>query len=349
MPKRNKGPHLHFDDRRQVWYIRWFENGKARVRSTGTGDRRRAEGELARHLSGTGAGPGDPASRTISDILTDYVREHAPTTAHPQGILYAVERLVEWWGERTADDITEGACRSYGAWRESGKGRRPVKRGAWGNELIILKAAVKHDWEQRRLSAIVPVWIPSRPDGRTRWLSRSEVAALLRGARSGDWGRLHLPLFILIALYTGARKEAVLSLRWTQVDLMRGVIDFNPPGRERTSKGRAVIPIPRRLMTFLRLARRRGSETGFVITYHGGPVKDIRRGWGLARERAGLGPEVVPHVLRHTAASWLVQAGVPLYEIARWLGHTSIKQVQSTYGHLAPDHLDRARAAMDRA
>ena len=38
--------------------------------------------------------------------------------------------------------------------------------------------------------------------------------------------RLHLPLFILIGLYTGARKEAILSLRWSQVDLTSNRIDF---------------------------------------------------------------------------------------------------------------------------
>lgn len=75
-------------------------------------------------------------------------------------------------------------------------------------------------------------------------------------ARKDKRSRLHLPLFILLALYTGARKEAILSLRWPQVDLQRNLIDFNPPGRERTSKGRPIIPIPRRLMTFLRLAAR---------------------------------------------------------------------------------------------
>jgi hypothetical protein len=38
---------------------------------------------------------------------------------------------------------------------------------------------------------------------------------------------LHLPLFILVGLYGGARKEAILSLRWLQVDLDAGRIDFN--------------------------------------------------------------------------------------------------------------------------
>src|SRR5215211_4895311 len=56
-------------------------------------------------------------------------------------------------------------------------------------------------------------------EARDRWLTRKEAAALLRAARQEPKVRLHLPLFILMALYTGQRKDALLSLRWVQVDL----------------------------------------------------------------------------------------------------------------------------------
>jgi site-specific recombinase XerD len=50
---------------------------------------------------------------------------------------------------------------------------------------------------------------------------------------------------------------------------------------------------------------------------------------------AGLGTEVVPHILRHTAASWAVQAGAPLGHVAAMLGTTEAI-IASTYGHLSP-------------
>ena len=71
-----------------------------------------------------------------------------------------------------------------------------------------------------------------------------------------------MPLFVLIALYTGRRKEAVLSLRWPQVDLEAGLIDFEISGRRRTNKKRGRVPIPQWLLPHLRRARTRGTDMG---------------------------------------------------------------------------------------
>jgi len=64
-----------------------------------------------------------------------------------------------------------------------------------------------------------------------------------------------------------------------------------------------------------------------------------------ARERAGL-EDLHFHDLRHTFASRLVQAGVPLYEVMHLTGHKSLEMVQR-YAHLAPDYADRAIQALN--
>lgn len=53
-----------------------------------------------------------------------------------------------------------------------------------------------------------------------------------------------------------------------------------------------------------------------------------------------------PYALRHTFASFSIAAGVSLFELARFMG-TSVEQIDRTYGHLLPDSLERARAALD--
>jgi integrase len=63
-----------------------------------------------------------------------------------------------------------------------------------------------------------------------------------------------------------------------------------------------------------------------------------------ARDNAGLGPDVTPHTLRHTCATWKVQAGMPLWDVAGFLGMTT-KMVDDVYGHHAPERLRKVANA----
>jgi integrase len=66
-----------------------------------------------------------------------------------------------------------------------------------------------------------------------------------------------------------------------------------------------------------------------------------------AAEAAGLGHRgITSYWARHTFASLLVQDNVPLPVVAELLGHTSIREVERTYGHLAPHQKERAVAAL---
>jgi integrase len=211
-------------------------------------------------------------------------------------------------------------------------------------ELGVLRAAINHAHRNGRLTRTVYVHLPDSPEPRDRWLTRKEVAALLRAALREARVRLYLPLFILIGLYTGARKEAILSLRWSQVDLVGGRVDFNTPGARRTNKRRAHIPIPAKLLGHLRRARPRGVELGFVINDGGRRLGDVKRGFTSACRRASL-DGVSPHVLRHTCATWLMQRGVPMWDAAGFLG-MSRETLERVYGHQHPDYLKSAVEAL---
>jgi integrase len=138
-----------------------------------------------------------------------------------------------------------------------------------------------------------------------------------------------LPLFILIALYTGRRKEAILSLRWSQVDLDKRWINFEQGRRTNKRKGR--IPIPPRLIPHLRRARRRGTDLGYVIHRDGERIGDLKKGFAAACIRAGL-RDVTPHVLKHTANPWQ----------AAGFFATSLPTLMRVYGHHHPEHMREA-------
>ena len=79
----------------------------------------------------------------------------------------------------------------------------------------------------------------------------------------------------------------------------------------------------------------------------GQPVRSVRKAFASSAKAAGLGRDVTPHVLRHTAATWLMQAGTDLWEASGFLGMT-VQTLMNTYGHHHPDHLAGARRAFDR-
>jgi integrase len=338
MPRHNQGPRLsRNEDRGGIYYINWTERGRSRERSTGTRDRGEAEIALADFLRtrNRDVGPRDPAQILVTDILADYAEERAEHVKAPERIAYAILPLAAHFEGVTVGGVTPTACSDYSRTRKAGTARR---------ELGVLRAAIHHAHKAGRLSRVVPVALPDAPPGRDRWLTRAEAARLLRAALREPRVALYLPLFILIGLRTGQRKEAILSLRWNQVDLNAGRIDFNKPGVARTNKRRSRIPIPAILLPHLRRARLRGTELGYVVNDGGKRLGDIKKGFATACSKAGL-TGVSPHVLRHTCATWLMQAGVSMWDAAGYLG-MSRETLERVYGHHHPDYLKGAAEAI---
>ena len=232
-------------------------------------------------LRGKRVGPSDPAETLVTDILFAYATEHGPRVVAPRAIGSAIEPLVTFWGGRSAADVTPFTCDRYAATRQ--RSVSTVRR-----ELAVLGAAINWAFKNGRITRTVQVTKPPKPDPKERWVTRDEAARLLRAAKT-DRSRLYLPLFILLGLYTGRRSEALLSLRWSQVDLKARTIDFEIPGRQRTNKRRGKVPIPPRLLPHLTRARRRGTDLGCVLHIDGKPIKSIKKrpangqGWKMLR------------------------------------------------------------------
>lgn len=355
MPRRNIGYRLRWIDRRQSFYIVWYEQGRERLRATGETDGKRAEAILAafireRHRPIGGPRPANEVQ--VGDVLDYYGKNKGAFAADPARIGYAIDALLPFWADKFVSDVNDVACAAYVEQRQ--RAPATVRR-----ELTTLRAALNYA-NGRITDRAPPVSMPPAPKGKDRWLTQSEAARLLNAARTARSDvRLYLPLFVLIGLYTGARKEAILSLRWSQVNLQTKRINFARDDGRTTSKGRAHNQIPQKLMTFLRYAyRRRASDIGFVIHDKGKPILDIGGAWdgkpdsfvqgsfGRACKRAGI-VGVTPHTLRHTCGTWMAMAGVPLRDIGAILGHSDERTTQ-LYAHHHPDYQGTAMRALDR-
>jgi integrase len=126
----------------------------------------------------------------------------------------------------------------------------------------------------------------------------------------------HIARFVLMAVYTGTRSSAITSasisrgIGRSHVDLDQGIFYRLAEGRSETKKRQPPVPVPPRLLAHLRRWAAKGVIRDAVIEWNGMPVHSVKTGFTPAVRLAVLGEDVTPHTLRHTAATWLMQAGV---------------------------------------
>jgi integrase len=155
----------------------------------------------------------------------------------------------------------------------------------------------------------------------------------------------HLKLFVHLAYATAGRASALLGLTWDRCDFERGKINLEDPTVVIPHKGRAIVPMTAALRAALTEAHR-GSLTPFVIEWGGKRVASVKRGIKAAGARAGLG-NVAPHMLRHSAAVRMAEDGVPMEEIAQYLGHSNVNVTRRVYAKFSSDYLRNAARALE--
>lgn len=325
------------------YYVRWWQDGQHRRVSTGTADRGEAARFLIQFEAGLNSNP-PPPRRTIGAILAGYLADRKGRVAAYDTLETVCRSLLRHLGELEAEHITREQCRLYAARRRAeghmvgpadAKRRKTTSDGTIIRELVTLRAAFRWAVGERWIDAAPYVETPRTPPPRGRWLTRDEAAALLDACVMP-----HMRLFVALALYTAARRGALLVLRWEAVDLDRGIIDL---GTGTATKRRGPVPIAAPLLPLLREARA-GATCPYVVEYGGRKVADIKTGFIAACRRARLSG-VTPHILRHTAATWMAIAGVPMAEIARYLSDSE-KTVERVYAKHSPTYLRRAAAAL---
>lgn len=307
------------------WYAIWNDNGTKRA-SLRTTDRAQAEREFADFLKRWNA-PGE----TIAEIMQAYLREKDRSAVDGERLRFAWSALNAsgLFGNLSAHQITRDLCRQY-------YHNRSASAGTIRRELSTLRAALR--WHDPSGGGAV-FELPPPPPPRERHLSREEYERLVRASKRTP----HVYLFTILALATAARAAAILDLSWNRVDLDRGIIRLGAGNR---LKGRATVPITERASQALREARE-VARTPFVIEYGDKRVMRIRKAFMRAVDRAGLGKDVTPHVLRHTAAVWMAEAGTPMAEIAQYLGHSSPDVTYRVYARYSPSYLRGAAAALE--
>ncbi|MGH3403795.1 MAG: tyrosine-type recombinase/integrase [Streptosporangiaceae bacterium] len=237
----------------------------------------------------------------------------------------------------------------------------------------LYKAAMRENPPLVTVNPFSDLELPTVDPRAVEFYEHDEAEALYAAvsAVAGDGARILAEL----GMEVGLRPGEIYGLHGHRVDWLRAqihVIDvmtrLGPRQHPKSKKSHRVVPVPPRIMDGLSVLMVGRARDAIVFTApEGGPVTDghfRNRVWYPAVAAARLcgnpAPEPAakflagactppacddpehkirrfpPRIMRHTAASWLVQDGVPLYDVQALLGHEDYSTTQR-YAHLAPD------------
>lgn len=316
-----------------VWWEQPDDNPetepKRHRRQLAAQDRASAEAEARTVWEGA-----DDSAWTVGRIMTGYIASIEGKPSHSR-TKDAWKAMKPFWENVDPATIDETMCRNYRATRRVGDATA---------RLELMKVSTALNWAMkaphRYISVRGEVWLPPKPERKTRHLTRPEFDRFLDGMVAP-----HARLYALIGLFTCARPGAILDLTWDRVDFMRGQIDLNPAGRTQTAKRRPVVPIGDRLMTALQEAYAARTSV-YVVERAGKQIGNIKKAFQAASERSGV--HATPYTLRHTGAVWAAEAGVPMSELAQMLGHDDDRTTQQHYARYSPGYLKRVADAIEK-
>jgi integrase len=318
------------------WWVKIAHGGQVVQRSTGTAERKQAQAyhdKLSASLweqERLGVEP----RRTWKEAVVRHLEE----TSHKASIA-ADKTHLRWLDSHLADVELEAIDRETveritAARRAEGVANATVNRTLEVLRAILRKAAQEWDW----LARVPRIRMLPEPKRRVRWLTREQAETLMTALPA------HLAAMVRFSLQTGLRRANVTGLAWEQVDIARQMLWVAAD----QTKNRQALGIPLSDEAIAVLRAQQGKHDRYVFTFRGKPVRQVNtKAWRNALRSAGI-ENFRWHDLRHTWASWHVQAGTSLHALQELGGWQSAEMVRR-YAHLSTEHLAQYAARLSRA
>lgn len=278
------------------------------------------------------------------DRYLKYVIPNKPKSKKDQSI------QLKWWSDNLGPYfLSEIAPALIAEYRDKlSNGKTPQDNSRSSATVNRYMAALSHvftiavkEWGWTEENPLRRVTKMKEPRGRVRFLSDTEREQLLIECKKRE--NPYLYVIVVLALSTGARRMEILSLRWQDVDLARGVITLH----ETKNGERRRLPLAGHALELIKQhskVRQINSDLVFPGKNLKTPI-DIRTPWENALKQAGIN-DFRFHDLRHSAASYLAMNGASLAEIAEILGHKTLQMVKR-YAHLSDAHTSKVVAKMN--
>ena len=269
---------------------------------------------------------------TLSDLIERFL-DH-PSLKDKTKLNYSPQ--LKWWirqlGEHKLVDITpDKISRSRDGLLKKGFQKSSTNRYVAALSSAYSMAVKEFGWTDTNPCSKVRKL--SEPRGRTRFFTDDERERLLISC--GNSNAKELLIIVLLALSTGARKNEIRWLRWDDVNVQTGTVIF----RETKNGTIRSVPLVGRGLDLIRewgKIRRLDTDLVFPGKNPKHPVL-FEKSWKKALKESDI-EDFRFHDLRHSAASYLIMAGVHMRTVAEILGHKTLAMVQR-YSHLSPEHL----------
>jgi integrase len=323
----------------EQWCRTWYDANTRQTRraSLGTDDLQAAKIKLWEWFAKYGrVGKQEAHDTALELVLVRYYQQHAAASASAEMARIALAYWSDFFNGATVAEVTPARQREFIEWL---KARRtpPLSDGYVKRVLTVGKSALNRAYKEGEIDA-VPFIVPGQDgEAREQTLSMDESQALWNAAEAP-----HERMYLALAYCTLARPEAILALHRSFADLDRRLLTQNPPGRRQTKKYRPVVPICTFLLPWIMQ-----KDDGPLVQWRGKEIASFKTAWRKMRARAGLPPETVPKVIRHTVATHLRAENVPEAEIQGFLGHKAYSGKTEVYARYRPDYLGQAVTAID--
>jgi integrase len=333
----------------KTYYLRYFEeNGRQRQHKIAcyedvTFDQARKVAKRLRSEVVLGGNPADkkekrkaiPTYATVAEQHLAYARTYQRRPENVERVIRL--HLLPRWGKLRLDEIKQQTVAQWlASKREEGFAPATVEkfRVTLGRSFEL---AARWNIPGAEHNPVRGVPRPKFNNAREHYLSQEGAQKLYRALEQSS--NPLLKVIVGLLLLTGARKMELLKAKWEHVDLERKVL-YIPDSK--TGKARHV-PLSQAALDLIGLLPRwPGCPWLIANPKTRKPYTDIKRAWDTARTAAGL-PGLRIHDLRHSAASFMINAGIDLYAVGRILGHAD-HQSTMRYSHLSHDTL---RAAVE--
>jgi len=310
--------------RKETWYYKFTCKGFVIYRSAKTSDKEEARAIEAKAYSDALNEVKVVKNVTYlwQDAVIRWLSESENKSIETEK--YHLVWLQAYLDNKTLDDITTDVIEVIIKAKLEVAGTTRCNRTTGIIRAILNKACKKWGW----IKSVPYIRTFKESNERLRWLTVAEVNRLLPELPK------HTKSMMLFTLATGLRESNVTGLCWNQVDLQNKIAWIHA---DQSKNGKTIrIPLNDDALSVLR--SQIGDHPGRVFSYKGKAITKVStKAWRNALIKTGI-EDFCWHGLRHTWASWHVQAGTPLNVLQELGGWSDYKMVQR-YAHLAPEHL----------